>query len=100
MQKFISITLIVGLGYFSIVVFYSTGAHVAGMPGATTGPVPIVRMYGVTMEGNSVMAHIHGFAPFFYVPAPANFKASDCGVFRVCMLSWHQLSIFINHRIF
>eukprot|EP00929_Paragymnodinium_shiwhaense_P105428 TRINITY_DN7044_c0_g1_i1.p1 TRINITY_DN7044_c0_g1~~TRINITY_DN7044_c0_g1_i1.p1 ORF type:complete len:1040 (-),score=307.96 TRINITY_DN7044_c0_g1_i1:396-3515(-) len=32
--------------------------------------VPVVRMYGVTEEGNSVLAHIHGFLPYFYVPCP------------------------------
>ena len=30
------------------------------MPGAQRGPVPVLRMYGVTAEGHSVMAHIHG----------------------------------------
>jgi DNA polymerase delta subunit 1 len=28
--------------------------------------MPIVRLYGVTNEGNSVMANIHGFTPYFY----------------------------------
>ena len=27
-----------------------------GMPRSTQGPVPIVRMFGVTMEGNSVLS--------------------------------------------
>lgn len=40
----------------------------AGGPivGSTEGPVPVVRMYGVTQEGYSVMASIHGFTPYFY----------------------------------
>lgn len=42
----------------------------AGMPGQVQGKVPIVRMFGVTDSGNSVCCHIHGFAPYFYVPAP------------------------------
>lgn len=54
-----------------------------GMPGATSGPVPVVRMFGVTMEGNSVLAHIHGFAPYFFVPAQPGFKPESCSVFRV-----------------
>ncbi|XP_071104876.1 DNA polymerase delta catalytic subunit-like [Haliotis cracherodii] len=58
------------------------GKHLAGMPGATQGPVPIIRMYGITQEGNSVMAHIHGFAPYFYVPAQPGFKEKDCGTFK------------------
>ncbi|KAJ3279651.1 hypothetical protein HDU79_000387, partial [Rhizoclosmatium sp. JEL0117] len=34
----------------------------------------IVRMYGITEEGFSVLAHVHGFLPYFYVPAPSGFK--------------------------
>ncbi|CAL1535781.1 unnamed protein product [Lymnaea stagnalis] len=58
------------------------GTHVKGMPGATVGPTPIIRMYGITMEGNSVMAHIHGFTPYFYIPAQNGFRKEDCGKFR------------------
>ncbi len=54
-----------------------------GMPGAQTGPVPIVRMYGVTQQGVSVLAHVHGFAPYFFVPAPQGFREEDCSKFRV-----------------
>ena len=28
---------------------------------------PILRMYGVTENGHSVMVHIHNFLPYFYV---------------------------------
>lgn len=58
----------------------------AGMPGATSGPVPILRMYGVTMDGHSVLAHVHGFHPYFFVQAPNNFQPSHCTDFRVCFL--------------
>lgn len=47
------------------------GTSVAGMPGQSQGKVPIIRMFGVTDSGNSVCCHIHGFAPYFYVPAPS-----------------------------
>uniref|UniRef100_A0A2C9M9B8 DNA polymerase n=1 Tax=Biomphalaria glabrata TaxID=6526 RepID=A0A2C9M9B8_BIOGL len=60
---------------------YYVGSHVQGMPGATVGPTPIIRMYGITMEGNSVMAHIHGFAPYFYIPAQPGFHKEDCEKF-------------------
>jgi len=36
--------------------------------------VPVLRMYGVTEGGNSVLAHIHGFLPYFYVPCPEGFE--------------------------
>ena len=28
--------------------------------------VPVLRMYGVTMAGNSVCAFLHGFEPYFF----------------------------------
>ncbi|XP_066916708.1 DNA polymerase delta catalytic subunit-like [Clytia hemisphaerica] len=61
--------------------FY-TGKPLPGMPGLSTGPSPIVRFYGVTMEGNSVLCHVHGFLPYFYVLAPKNFKIEHCETFR------------------
>lgn len=58
------------------------GSPYPGMPGSTIGPVPIIRMCGVTMEGNSVMAHVHGFAPYFFIPAPQNFQKQHCQEFK------------------
>lgn len=58
------------------------GQHHVGMPGSTIGPVPIARMYGITMEGNSVLCHIHGFVPYFFIPAPSNMKKDDCHAFK------------------
>ena len=53
------------------------------MPSCKSGPVPIVRMFGVTMEGNSVTAHIHGFQPYFFVPAYPGFTNDNCKKFMV-----------------
>ncbi|XP_039365886.1 DNA polymerase delta catalytic subunit isoform X2 [Mauremys reevesii] len=61
---------------------YYVGVSVPGMPGATQGPVPILRMFGVTAAGNSVCCHIHGFAPYFYVPAPAGFQPQHLSDFQ------------------
>ena len=69
------------------------------MPGCTTGLVPIIRMYGVTQEGNSVLAHIHGFAPYFYVAAQQGFKLEDCGKFLVNMHVILQANIFSGQRL-
>ncbi|KAJ8299468.1 hypothetical protein KUTeg_023528 [Tegillarca granosa] len=62
---------------------YYTGRHFPGMPGSKVGPVPIIRMYGVTMDGNSVMAHIHGYAPYFFIPAQPGFKEEHCRAFQI-----------------
>ena len=59
-----------------------TGSPVPGMPGMGTGPVPVLRMFGVTSKGNSVCAHVHGFLPYFFVPAPRGFSEGDCETFR------------------
>ncbi|XP_034948742.1 DNA polymerase delta catalytic subunit [Chelonus insularis] len=58
------------------------GKQLPGMPGSTDGSVPIIRMFGVTMEGNSVCCHVHGFCPYLYVSAPPNFPENKCAAFR------------------
>lgn len=40
------------------------------VPGAQEGPVPIVRLYGVTPDGSSAMVSVHGFTPYFYAHLP------------------------------
>ncbi len=45
------------------------------------GQPPAIRMYGVTIEGHSVCAHIHGFLPYFYIHAPRGFTANTCNDF-------------------
>lgn len=52
------------------------------MPGSQIGPVPIFRMFGVTMDGNSVCCHVHGFSPYMYIAAPKGFDSSDLKPFR------------------
>ncbi|GBP55662.1 DNA polymerase delta catalytic subunit [Eumeta japonica] len=54
------------------------GSPLEGMPGSQLAPVPIMRMFGITMEGNSVCCHVHGFTPYFYVTVPHNFTDSTC----------------------
>lgn len=58
------------------------GNPVPGMPGPQKPPVPIIRMFGVTMEGNSVCCHVHGFAPYMYVSAPKGFDKTHCDPFK------------------
>ncbi|XP_053307768.1 DNA polymerase delta catalytic subunit [Spea bombifrons] len=61
---------------------YYVGSHVSGMHGAIHGPAPIIRMFGITSEGNSVCCHIHGFAPYFYVPCQPGFKQEHLNDFK------------------
>lgn len=43
---------------------------------------PVLRLFGVTRDGNSVLAHIHGFRPYFYVAAPPGFMNRDLEALR------------------
>lgn len=42
----------------------------------------VLRMFGTTAAGNSVMVHVHGFFPYLYVRAPAGFTPAHCEAFR------------------
>ncbi|CAL4122527.1 unnamed protein product, partial [Meganyctiphanes norvegica] len=61
---------------------YTIGTPKEGMPGQQAGRVPIMRMFGVTDEGNSVCCHVHGFSPYFYVTCPLSFKQEHLGPFK------------------
>jgi DNA polymerase delta subunit 1 len=47
-----------------------------------SGQTPAIRIYGVTAKGNSVLVHVHGFRPYFYIHAPRNFGPSHCREFQ------------------
>lgn len=38
---------------------------------------PIFRLYGVSESGNSILAHLYGYVPYFYCSAPTGVKISD-----------------------
>ena len=43
-----------------------------------TSQVAVVQMFGITPEGHSVVAHVHGFMPYFYVELPPGSSRIDC----------------------
>ncbi|KAJ1460963.1 DNA polymerase family B-domain-containing protein [Pelagophyceae sp. CCMP2097] len=47
------------------------------VPGGQSKPVPIVRLFGVAAEGQSVCLHVHGFTPYLYADAPAAFDEAN-----------------------
>lgn len=61
------------------------GTPLSGMPGAQMGPVQVIRMFGVTMGGNSVCCHVHGFTPYFYIGAPTGFDHNHCYPFKMAL---------------
>lgn len=46
------------------------------------GQTPSIRMYGVTAKGNSVLVHVFGFRPYFYIAAPRGFSKGHCLEFQ------------------
>ncbi|KAL0091377.1 DNA polymerase family B-domain-containing protein [Phycomyces blakesleeanus] len=68
---------------------------------------PVVRLYGITDAGNSVVCHIRNFLPYFYFPAPAGLKKSHlpelkkalaAALFDPAML--HSVSIEVKQSIY
>ncbi|KAN0000981.1 hypothetical protein ACTFIZ_001434 [Dictyostelium cf. discoideum] len=51
---------------------------VPGMPGPKVGPLPAIRLFGITKEGNSVLCKVHGFLPYFFISCPPGFTEADC----------------------
>ncbi|KAH8093299.1 DNA polymerase family B-domain-containing protein [Cristinia sonorae] len=44
---------------------------------ADAGNVPVIRMFGVTEDGHSVLAHVTDFLPYFYIPVPRGLLEAD-----------------------
>ena len=56
-------------------------------------PHTVIRLYGVTDEGYSVMAHLHGYIPYFYASVPSDtFTAADCERFKVNLSQTSHIS--------
>lgn len=56
---------------------------VANASGTSNQNAAIIRLYGVTEQGNSVMMHVHGVLPYFYAVCPDSFDESRCGEVRM-----------------
>ena len=59
--------------------------------GLKTGPVPIIRMYGVSRDGFSVMVCVHGYIPYFFVSLPSHVHLPD--------ISLEQLRSHLDQRV-
>lgn len=57
------------------------------MPGVRRGMAPIIQLFGITEEGHSILAHVHGTVPYFYtdVPDADNFSEKHLGDYRLAL---------------
>ena len=64
---------------------YTVVDPVKGFSALTSDTVPVIRLYGVNEFGNSIKVAVHGFCPYFYVPAPDGFGEKHCSAFRIAL---------------
>ncbi|SSD60792.1 probable DNA polymerase delta catalytic subunit [Saccharomycodes ludwigii] len=58
--------------------FQQLDAEQANLPGQNDdGTSYVVRLFGVTDSGHSILCNVTGFKHYLYVPAPINFSESD-----------------------
>lgn len=67
--------------FLLLAVFQQIDIEEANDPSSPGGGT-VLRLFGVTKRGNSVLAHVHGFRPYFYVAAPKGFIERDCDGFK------------------
>jgi DNA polymerase delta subunit 1 len=60
---------------------YYIGEGRQDLPGAQEGAAAILRIYGVTQDGNSCMVHVHQYEPYFFIQAPQGFTEADAPAF-------------------
>lgn len=58
------------------------GEPLPGLSAGSGAHAGIIRLYGVTESGNSVLMHVHGVLPYFYAVCPDTFDVSRCGDVR------------------
>lgn len=58
------------------------GLKKEGFLGPDESMVPVTRMFGVTRDGHSILCHVHGFHPYFYVYTAAKPDLSKLDKFR------------------
>eukprot|EP00871_Galdieria_phlegrea_P003137 jgi/Galph1/3824/GphlegSOOS_G2464.1 len=42
-----------------------------------SSPAAVIRLYGVTESGNSILAQVHGLRPYFFIPCPNNVNENN-----------------------
>ncbi|XP_076949772.1 DNA polymerase delta catalytic subunit-like [Bidens hawaiensis] len=61
---------------------YVIGESHKGLIPNSSGSAAIIRIFGVTKEGNSVCCNVHGFEPYFYISCPPGMGPDDISHFH------------------
>jgi hypothetical protein len=65
--------------------------------GSSEGPVPVIRLYGVSQTGCSVLASIHGFTPYFYASVPSYVTLNETVLGALRLVFDQKVSISKNN---
>lgn len=65
------------------------------MAGSLEGPVPVVRLFGVSQSGASVMASVHGFTPYFFASVPNSFELNVASM-SACRVVFDQKVLYMH----
>ncbi|GKB12163.1 DNA polymerase delta catalytic subunit, partial [Tanacetum coccineum] len=61
---------------------YVIGESHKGLIPNASGPAAIIRIFGVTQEGNSICCNVHGFEPYFFISCPPGMGPDDISRFH------------------
>lgn len=80
------------------------GLHRDGFLGPESSMVPVTRMFGVTRDGHSILCHVHGFHPYFYVytakkPDVTKLEAFRDALDERCKSSGHSKVTPLPHQV-
>jgi DNA polymerase delta subunit 1 len=67
--------------------------------GPTTGTVPVVRIDGVTNDGQSVAAFIHGYTPYGYFALPSGYDIQRDGTGNVDSEVLENIRVILNEKL-
>ena len=67
--------------------------------GSKEGPVPVIRLYGVTSSGVSIMLSVHGFTPYFYVSLPSSIDLTETFMGALRTALDQRVGVVLEHAV-
>jgi DNA polymerase delta subunit 1 len=65
--------------------------------GSTNGPVPIIRLFGVNQDGQSILAFVHGFTPYFYASISSSIDLNERNLIAIRNVLEQRVSVMFVH---